>query len=127
MFFSSFGNFTGKSFLYMCTCVRVCVYIYMCIFQFRIQFLIVYVLRADSICGSRSRFKYAVVTQFISLIHSLTLEKMAAFVLTQGKWLQPCLSPKADFINRNKIWPNASICEPNFSWTERFMNRGITV
>lgn len=40
---------------------------------------------------------------------------------------QVCLSHDAEFINKNKILPNSSVCRPNYSHTKLFVNQCPTV
>lgn len=53
--------------------------------------------------------------QFTNLIHSL---KMAT---------QFCLSPNAEFTNKNKILLNTSLWEPDYSQIKAFLNWGTAV
>lgn len=48
----------------------------------------------------------------------MILEKMATFGFVQERWLQSYFSFDVEFPNKNKILPNAFVCEPNSSQTK---------
>lgn len=67
------------------------------------------------------------VSRFTNLICSTMLEKMATFVFVWERRPQSCLSFDAEFANKNKIFPNTSVCWSNCLQTKAFINWGPTI
>lgn len=69
-------------------------------------------------------FNSTAAPRFTNLIHSMILERMAAFGSRQESWLWLCLLPDTEFMSKTKILPNASVCGSNCLPTKAFINWG---